>query len=71
MAYKKATTYTHLSLDSRVDWISDERGSGDGIWVYLKDGYTNIRLDSGYIHEHTVAECCDQLNNETHENTLT
>jgi hypothetical protein len=67
MAYKKATTYTHLSLDSRVDWISDERGSGDGVWVYLKDGYRNAVLDSGLIHEHTIEECCDQLNNDTYK----
>ena len=67
MAYKKATTYTHLSLDSRVDSISDERGSGDGIWIYLKDGYRNAVLDSGLIHEHTIAECCYQLNHETYK----
>jgi len=66
MAYKKATTYTHLNLDSRVDWISDERGNGDGIWVYLKEGFINTHLECGTIHEHTVAECCDQLNNTTH-----
>ena len=64
MAYKKARTYTHLALDSRVESVSDERGSGDGIWVYLRGGYVNLTLDSGYIHEHTVAECCDQLNND-------
>ena len=67
MAYKKATTYSHLNLDSRVDWVSDERGSGDGIWVYLKEGFINTRLECGTIHEHTVAECCNQLNNEVTE----
>jgi hypothetical protein len=64
MAYKKATTYAHLTLDPRVDWVSDERGTEEGIWVYLKEGFINTHLESGTIHEHTVAECCDQLNNE-------
>ena len=63
----KARTYTHIVRDIRVDTVSDERGCGDGIWIYLKKEYVNVRLDSGDIHEHTVAECCYQLNNEVIE----
>lgn len=64
MKFKKARTYNDLTLDPRVDSISDERGYGDGVWVYLKQGYVNIRLDSTFIHEWTIADCCEQLNEE-------
>ncbi len=63
MTYKKARTYADMGNDSRVDWVSDERGTEEGIWVYLKEGFINTHLECGTIHEHTVAECCDQLNN--------
>jgi|TARA_R100000030_G_scaffold19852_1_gene14149 hypothetical protein len=64
MTYKKARTYADMERDPRVDWISDERGTGEGIWVYLKEGYINDHLECGTIHEHTVAECCLQLNTQ-------
>ena len=64
MAHKKARTYNDILNDPRVDSVSDERGYGDGIWVYLKKGYINQRLECGTIHEHTIAECCQQLNEE-------
>jgi hypothetical protein len=64
MAHKKARTYNDILKDPRVDSVSDERGYGDGVWVYLKQGYINICLDSTFIHEHTIAECCQQLNEE-------
>lgn len=39
-----------------VSDISDERGFGDGVWIYLKDGVTCLNTDTGSIHEDTVAE---------------
>lgn len=63
---KKARTMRDLETDPRVSFISDERGicphGGDGIWVYLKEGYTNTHLECGTIHEYTIADCCQQLN---------
>lgn len=32
-------------------------------WVYLKPGYISPDMECGTIHEGTVAECCDMLNN--------
>ena len=71
MAHKKARTYNDILNDPRVDSVSDERGYGDGIWVYLKQGYINQRLECGTIHEHTIAECCQQLNEEVTPSTPT
>ena len=39
-----------------VESVSDERGFGDGVWVYLKNGFLNEATDTGSIHEDTVAE---------------
>lgn len=36
--------------------ISDERGFGDGVWIYLADGWTCRNSDTGSIHEDTIAE---------------
>ena len=64
MKFKKVRTLRDLRNDPRVQSVSDERGIGDGIWVYLKEGFTNERLECSTIHEYTVAECCGQLNEE-------
>ena len=64
MRYKKVQPYRKSILsDSRVDYISDERGNGDGIWVYLKMEYYNTFLECHAIHEHTFKDCAEQLNN--------
>lgn len=45
--------------DHRVEEISDERATGDGIWFYLKPGW--IWGEVHFIHEDTVGACRDQL----------
>lgn len=35
---------------------SDERGSGDGLLVYLVAGWVNTALETHMLHEDTVAE---------------
>jgi len=42
-----------------IDEVSDERSTGDGVWVYLNKG---LRWDYiHFIHEDTLKECADQL----------
>jgi hypothetical protein len=50
-------TLAGLSSHPWVESVSDERGMGAGIWVYLKPGY--VSHDCCHtIHESTVRECC-------------
>ena len=42
--------------DGRIQEISDERGGGDGIWVYLKPGFINIESETHMIHEDSWKE---------------
>lgn len=37
--------------------VSDERESGNGYWVYLRDGFHNSLHDVHLVHESTPAEC--------------
>ncbi len=46
--------------DNRVAGISDERGRGDGIWVYLTSGYVWAGQYSS-IHEQTWRACYREL----------
>lgn len=41
--------------------ISDEREFGDGVWIYLRDGWISDVLDLSTIHEDTWGECIDLL----------
>ena len=61
---KKLKTMADIQNDPRVDWVSDERGSDEGIWVYLINDYFNTFLECGTIHEETVAECLEQMNRD-------
>jgi hypothetical protein len=42
-----------------IETISNERDSGDGIWVYLKPGW--IADEVHHVHEDTVRECLEAL----------
>jgi hypothetical protein len=57
---KSLEKFAHL-----IDEISDERGNGDGIWVYLKKPYADFYFDSYYptrqIHEWSVRAIVDRL----------
>lgn len=46
-----------LRADPRIDSIDDERGYGEGIWVYLKPGYRapDDSASDRTIHEDTIA----------------
>lgn len=48
--------------------ISDERGSGDGIWVYLKDGYV-WDGETQTVHEDTWKEVYEQMDLVDEEET--
>jgi hypothetical protein len=66
---KAPKTLNDLRNDHRVEEVSDERGSGDGIWVYLtKDWYSEMTGNhssaadlSHTIHEQTVEKCWEQM----------
>ena len=66
---KKLRTLADIRKDPRVQWVSDERGSDEGIWVYLTNDYFNEFLDSGKIHEEKVSECLEQMNRDVRERT--
>jgi len=46
---------------SVIKEISDERSSGDGIWVYLKNGLLNDVDGTHCIHEDTWEEVFNKL----------
>jgi hypothetical protein len=58
-ADKVTRTLAQIAKHPLVADVSDERGDryGNGIWVYLKDGFINGNTDTASIHEDTVAEC--------------
>ena len=56
-ADKTTRTLAQIARHPLVQDISDERGYGDGFWIYLKDGFINEATDTSGIHEETVAEC--------------
>ena len=49
----------------KIDCISDERGNGDGWWIYLKKEYADLNFDPYWncrqIHEQTLAKCISRL----------
>lgn len=46
---------------SIIESVSDERDSGDGIWVYLAKGLRDSDGETHCIHEETLRECVFQL----------
>lgn len=54
-------SFSKILKHPAVDFISDERASGDGIWVELKKGYIDSSSDVHAIHEDTVKEIMDRL----------
>lgn len=61
MKSKLLKKYGHM-----IESISDERGNGDGIWVYLKDGFIWDN-DTHQVHEETWQEVFDQMDLVTEE----
>lgn len=70
--FKKNRTLKDVVNDPRVDSISDERGGwiNDGIWIYLKKPYYNPNTETSCIHEWSVKDCLDILNNDIIINKL-
>lgn len=48
---------THTEFDG---YREDDRAAR---WVYLKPGYLSPDMECGTIHEGTIKECCELLNN--------
>lgn len=44
-------------------WVYDAFNDGDGWWVYMHAGFIQPDMECGSIHEDTIRECCDMLNN--------
>lgn len=49
--------------------ISDERESGNGYFIYLKDGYINARLHAPLVHENGIKAVLKSLRTECREET--
>jgi hypothetical protein len=59
-------TLAQLTAHPWVESVSDERGMGAGIWVYLRPGF--VTHDSCHtIHETTVKECCRAFRFVSHD----
>ena len=53
---RKPRTFAEISAHPWVESVSDERSTGEGIWVYFKAGVTDC--SGGHtLHESTVKEC--------------
>jgi hypothetical protein len=50
-----------IKYRNAIDSISDERNSGDGYWIYLKEPFFNTHLECATIHEHNLNDCIEQL----------
>lgn len=57
---KKPRTIADLRNDPRVTDISDERGSGDGVWVYLIAGWQSS-CDTHQVAQDTLKEACAEM----------
>lgn len=53
---RKPRTWAEFKTHPWVDAFSDERGSGEGLWVYLKPEYFCALMECRVLHEDTVAE---------------
>lgn len=66
---KKVRTLAQAKDDPRVADYSDERNTGDGIWLYLKRPWFCPDTGLAVVHEMNVRDLCDSLNSclESHE----
>jgi len=44
----------------KIESVSDERSLGNGIWIYLKDGFL-WDGETSQVHENTVTEAVREL----------
>jgi hypothetical protein len=66
MNFKKCRTRKDIENDPRVEFVSYE--DTDGIWIYLKHPYFNTFCGVTIIHEWTIKDCLEQLNEYVIEN---
>ena len=57
----KPRTWAQACADPRVESFSDERGTGDGLWLYLAEPYYCPDTETGTVHEFSVREVLDSL----------
>lgn len=55
------TTIEKIKNHPAVVDISDERGLGDGFWVYLRSGWTYDNPGEHSLHEETPTQCLKLL----------
>ena len=54
-------TLNNIKKHKAVESVSDERGIGDGVWIYLNDQYWNPDMECRIIHEQTIPEIIQKL----------
>lgn len=54
MTFKKARNLKSFDQHPLVESVSDERGSGDGVWVYLRPGWHCSETGTHAVHEDSV-----------------
>lgn len=59
------TLWNHKKYGGMIAEISDERGNGDGVWVYLKKPFADFYHDHQHptrqLHEQTVKQLLSRL----------
>lgn len=50
---------------SKIESVSDERGTDQGYWVYLVKGWRDDEGETHCIHEDTPAECAKLMRHIT------
>ena len=49
----------------QIDEVSDERGAGDGYWVYLASGWRTEDGETHCVHEDTPTACAANMTHLT------
>ena len=61
MCIRNPRTWQDALKDPRVEDSSDERNTGDGLWLYLKRPWWCSDTDLAVVHEWTVKDTLDSL----------
>ena len=56
---RKPRTLAQLKAHPWVAGIDDETDSGNGWWLYLKEGYWSPEMETTSLHEMTIRQLCD------------
>ena len=52
-----------LKFQDRVREVGAETATGDGYWIYLKDGWISSRTECSTVHEWTIEDAINDLKN--------